>query len=214
MKQSSKFLIIGYCSTTEHDATEVLRNSTCTSSLIQFLLTGFENTVCLSVRFLCAGTRGCVVDPTTMVGSNCSLSRTRPSVSSCFTAILLAVPAGGYWPNLVWIGQQTSLLSLFLAITDAFQLEVFLLSTKLLLVVLLYHHYKIYYKLYYVTLVATLLVQVLLSCDFPFATPQLSTVPGISHTSILNVTGAFATVLPLLSLATVATQLTSSEATL
>ena len=112
-----------------------------------------------------------------MVGSNCSVGRTRLSVSSCFTAILLAVPADGYWPNLVWIGQQTSLHSLFLAITDAFQLEVFLLSTNLLLVVLLYHYYKIYSKLYYVTSVATLL--------------QHSTVPGISHTSILNVTGAF-----------------------
>ena len=35
-------------------------------------------------------------------------------MSSCFTAILFAVPADGYWPNLVWIGQQTSLHSLFL----------------------------------------------------------------------------------------------------
>ena len=96
----------------------------------------------------------------------------------------------------------------FLAITDAFQLKVFLPSTKLLLVVLLYR----YYKIYYVTSVATLLL--LLCCDFPFATPQRSTVPGISHTSILNVTGAFATVLPLLSLATVTTLLTSSEVTL
>ena len=95
--------------------------------------------VCQSV-FVCAGTRGCVVNPTAMVGSNRSVGRTRLSVSACFTAILLAVPADGYWPNLVWIGQQTSLHSLFLAITeDAFQLEVFLLSTKLLSVVLLYH---------------------------------------------------------------------------
>ena len=147
-----------------------------------------------------------------MVGSNCSVGRTRLSVSSCFTAILLAVPADGYWPNFVWIGQQTSLNSLFLAITDAFQLEVFLLSTKLLLVVLLYHYYKIYYKLYYVTSVATLLL--LSCCDVPFATLQPSTVPGISHTSILNGTGAFATVLPLLSPATVTTLLTSSEVTL
>jgi hypothetical protein len=148
-----------------------------------------------------------------MVGSECSVGRTRLSVSSCFAALLLAVPADGYQPYLVWIGQQTSLHSLFLAITDAFQLEVFLLSTKLLLVVLLYHYYKIYYKLYYVTSVATLLL--LLCCDFLFATPQPSTVPGISHTtSILNGTGAFATVLPLLSPATVTTLLTSSEVTL
>ena len=118
--------------------------------------------------FFFAGTRGCVVDPTTMVGSNCSVGKTRLSVSSCFTAILLAVPADGYLPNLVWIGQQTSLHSLFLAITDAFQLEVFLLSTKLLLVVQLYHYYKIYYKLYCVTSVATLLQ--LVCCDFPFVT--------------------------------------------
>jgi hypothetical protein len=136
--------------TRAHAHTIVLMSST------KFLLTGFENTVCLSVRFVCAGTRGCVVDPTAMVGSNCALSRTRPSVSSCFTAILLAVPADGYWPNLAWIGQQTSLHSLFLAISDVFQLEVFLLSTKLLMVILLYHHYKIYYKFYYVTSVATL----------------------------------------------------------
>jgi hypothetical protein len=110
--------------------------------------------------------------------------------SSCFAALLLADPADGYQPYLVWIGQQTSLHSLFLVITDAFQLEVFLLSPKLLLVVLLYHYYNIYYKLYYVASVATLLL--LLCCDFPFATipirtPQHSTVPGISHTSILKI---------------------------
>jgi hypothetical protein len=126
-------------------------------------------------------------------------------VSSCFTALLLAVPADGYPPYLAWIGQQTSLHSLFLVIPDAFQLEVFLLSPTLL-VVLLYHYYNIYYKPYYVASVATLLL--LLCCDFPFATtpirtPQHSTVPGISHTSILNDTGAFATVLPLPCLATV-----------
>ena len=156
---------------------------------------------------------GCVVDPATMVGSDCSVGRTKLSVvtSSCFTAILLAVPADGYQPNLIWIGQQTSLHSLFLVITDAFQLEVFLLSTKVLLVVLLYH----YYKLYYIASVVTLLL--LLCCDSPFETPirtpQRSTVPEISHTSILNATGTVATVLPLPSLATVSTLLMSSEAT-
>ena len=152
-----------------------------------------------------------------MVGSECSVGRTRLFVSSCFTALLLAVPADGYRPYLVWIGQQTSLNSLFLVIPDAFQLEVFLLSPKLLLVVLLYHYYNIYYKLYYVASVATLLL--LLCCDFSFATtplrtPQHSTVPGISHTSILNDTGAFATVLPLPCLATVTSLLMSSEVTL
>ena len=152
-----------------------------------------------------------------MVGSECSVGRTRLLVSSCFTALLLAVPADGYLPYLVWIGQQTSLHSLFLVIPDAFQLEVFLLSPKLLLVVLLYHYYTIYYKLYYVASVATLLL--LLCRDFPFTTtpirtPQHSTVPPVSHTSILNDTGAFATVLPLPCLATVTSLLMSSEVTL
>ena len=113
--------------------------------------------------------RHCVFDPTTMVGSDCSVGRTKLLVSSCFASFLLAVPAVGYQPNLVWIGQQISLHSLVLVITDAFQLEVFLLSTKLLVVVLLYHYYNLYYKLYSITSVATLLL--LLCCDFSFATP-------------------------------------------